>query len=54
MKRNTIAISQLLTDTEKFDEMVVDLITDLRIKHKHADCESIHKKIAKIAGFSNN
>ena len=29
--------SQLLTDTEKFDEMIVDVLTDLRKKHKRAD-----------------
>ena len=28
---------QLLTTMENFDEMVVDVITDLRRKHKHAD-----------------
>ena len=40
--------SQLLTDTEKFDEMIVDVLTDLRKKHKRADWESIHKEIVKI------
>ena len=29
--------SQLLTDTEKLDEMIVDVLTDLRKKHKRAD-----------------
>ena len=48
-----MATSQLLTDTKKFDEMIVDVITDLRKKHKRADCESIHKEIVKIADFSN-
>ena len=48
-----MATSQLLTDTKKFDEMIVDSITDLRKKHKRADCESIHKEIIKIADFSN-
>ena len=48
-----MATSQLLTDTKKFDEMIVDVITDLRKKHKRADCESIHKEIIKIADFSN-
>ena len=33
--------------------MIVDVITDLRKKHKRADCESIHKEIIKIADFSN-
>ena len=42
-----MATSQLLTDIEKFDEMIVDVITDLRRKHKCADCESIHKEIVK-------
>ena len=28
MKRNTMATSQLLTHTEKFDEIIVDVITD--------------------------
>ena len=45
--------SQLLTETKKFDGMNVDVITDLRRKHKRADCESIHKEIIKIADFSN-
>ena len=48
-----MATSQLLTDTKKFDEMIVDIITDIRKKHKRADCESIHKEIVKIADFSN-
>ena len=33
--------------------MVVDIITDLRKKHKRPDCESIHREIIKIADFSN-
>ena len=33
--------------------MIVDVITELRKKHKLADCESIHKEIIKIADFSN-
>ena len=33
--------------------MIVDVITDLRRKHKRADCESIHKDILKLADFSN-
>ena len=33
--------------------MIVDVITDLRKKHKRADCESIHKQIVKLADFSN-
>ena len=48
-----MATSQLLTDTEKFDEMIVDVLTDLRKKQKLADCESIHKEIVKIADFRN-
>ena len=48
-----LATSQLLTDTKKFDEMIVDVITDLRKKRKRADCESIHKETIKIADFSN-
>ena len=48
-----MAISQLLTDTKNFYGMIVDVITDLRRKHKRADCESIHKEIVKIADFSN-
>ena len=48
-----MATSQLLTDTKKFNEMIVDLIKDLRKKHKRADCESVHKEIVKIADFSN-
>ena len=28
LKGNTMATSQLLTDTKKFDEMIVDVITD--------------------------
>ena len=52
-ERNAMAISQLFTETEKFDAMIVDVLADLRKKHKHADCESIHKKIVKIADFSS-
>ena len=48
-----MATSQLLTDTTKFDEMIVAVITDLIKKHKRADCESIHKEIIKIADFRN-
>ena len=48
-----MATSQLLTDTNKFDEIIADVITDLRKKHKRADCENIHKEIIKIADFSN-
>ena len=29
-----MATSQLLTDTKKFDGMIVNVITDLRKKHK--------------------
>ena len=36
-----------------FDEMIVDVITDLRRKHKRVDCESIHKEIVKMADFSS-
>ena len=43
--------SQLLTDTKKIDEMIVDVITDLGRKHKRADCKSIHEEIDKIADF---
>ena len=53
LKGNTMATSQFLTDTKKYNEMTVDVITDLRKKHKRADCESIHKEIVKIADFSN-
>ena len=48
-----MATSQLVTDTKKFDGMIVDVITDLRKKHKRADCESIHKENVKSADFSN-
>ena len=48
-----MATCQLLTDTEKLDEMILDVITDLRRKYKRADCENIHKEIAKITDFSN-
>ena len=41
--------SQLLTGTEKFDEMTVDVITDLKRKHKRVDCESIHKEIVEMS-----
>ena len=53
LKGNTMATSQLLTDTKKFVEMIVDVIADLRKKHKRVDCKSIHKEIVKIADFSN-
>ena len=45
--------SQLVTDTKKCDGMIVDVITDLRKKHKRADCKSIHKETVKLADFSN-
>ena len=32
--------------------MIVDAITDLRRKHKRADCERILKEIVKLADFS--
>ena len=48
-----MATSPLLADMKKFDERIVDVITDLRRKHKRADSESIHKEIIKIADFSN-
>ena len=48
-----MATSLLLTDTKKFGEVIVDVITDLRRKHKRADCESIHKEVVKIADISN-
>ena len=48
-----MATSQLVTDTKKFDGMIIDVITDLRRKHKRADWESIHKEIVKLADFSN-
>ena len=48
-----MATSQLLTDTKKIDRMIVDVITDLRKKHKRADSESIHKETLKLADFSN-
>ena len=48
-----MATSQLVTDTKKIDSMIVDVITDLRKKHKRADCESIHKETVKLADFSN-
>ena len=45
--------SQLVTDTKKFDGMIVDVIPDLRKKHKRADCKSIHKEMVKLADFRN-
>ena len=45
--------SQLLTGTEKFDEMTVDVITDLKRKHKRVDCKSIHKEIVEMSDFRN-
>ena len=48
-----MATSQLLVDAKKFDKMIVDVITDLRRKHKRADCKNIHKEFVKIADFSN-
>ena len=53
LKRNTMVTPQLLTVTEKFDEMIVDVITDLRRKHSRTYCESIHKEFVKIADFRN-
>ena len=48
-----MATSQLVIDTKKFDGMIVDVITDLRKKHKRAGCESIHKETGKLADFNN-
>ena len=48
-----MATSQLVTDTKNFDGMIVDVITDLRKKHKRTDCESIHKETVKLADFCN-
>ena len=48
-----MAISQLLTDTKKFDRMIVDVNTDLRRKHKRADFTSNQKEIVKLADFGN-
>ena len=48
-----MATSPLVTDTKKFDWIVVDIITDLRRKHKRADFESIHKEFVKSSDFSN-
>ena len=48
-----MATSQLLTDTKKFDGMIVGVIANLRRKHKWVGCESTHKEIIKIADFSN-
>ena len=48
-----MATSQLVTDTKKFDGMIVDVIPDLRKKHKRADCKSIHKEMVKLADFRN-
>ena len=48
-----MATSQLVTDTKKFDRMIVDVITDLRRKHNRADFESNQKEIVKLADFGN-
>ena len=40
--------SKLVTDTKKFDGMIVDVITDLRRKPKREDYESIHKEISRF------
>ena len=48
-----MATSQLVTDTKIFDRVIVDVIADLRRKHKRAYCESINKAIVKLADFSN-
>ena len=53
LKRNTMATSQLVTDTKKFDGMIADVITDFRRKNNRADWVSIHKEIVKLADFSN-
>ena len=49
-----MATPHFVTDTKKFDEMIADVITDLRRKHKHADCESVRKEIVKLADFSDD
>ena len=41
-KRNTMATFQLLNVMDKFDEMIVDVIADLRRNHRREGCESIH------------
>ena len=49
-----MATPQFVTDTKKFDGMIADVITDLRRKHKSADCESNRKEIVKLADFSDD
>ena len=49
-----MATPQFVTDTKKFDGMIADVITDLRWKHKSADCESNRKEIVKLADFSDD
>ena len=53
LEEYTMATPQLFTHTKKFHELIVDVITDLKRKHKRGDCERIHKEIVKIADFSN-
>ena len=53
-----MATCQLLTVTEKLDEMIIDVITDLRrivkiTEYKRADCENFHKEIGKTTDFNN-
>ena len=52
-KSNTMATFQLLNVMDKFDEMIVDVIADLRRNQRRESCESIHKEIVKIGNFSN-
>ena len=43
-----MATSPLLIDTEKCYEIIVDIITDIRRKHKLADYRSIHKEVSTL------
>ena len=43
-----MATSQLLTDTKKFGGMIIDVITDLRRKHKRADCDILSQLMRKF------
>ena len=53
LEEYTMATPQLFIHTKKVHELIVDVITDLKRKHKRGDCERIHKEIVKIADFSN-
>ena len=48
-----MATSSIQSNTTLFDQIIFAIINDLKNKHKRADVESIHKKIAKESDFKD-